>query len=135
MRKYFDRITRIAGNVVTVEAAGIAYEELAVVSSQRGSSLAQVIRLEADQVSLQVFAGTQGVSTGDKVRFLGHPMQVPFCDELLGRVLDGSARARDERPELKGDMVEIGSPAVNPIPPRMMISASAWRPTRASSSL
>ena len=95
MRKYFDQITTIAGNVVTVSAAGVGYDELAVVTTPRGTSLAQVIRLEGDQVTLQVFAGTQGVSTGDRVRFLGHPMQVPFTDELLGRIFDGSGRPRD----------------------------------------
>jgi len=115
MRKYYDEITRIAGNVVTVAAKGVGYDELAVITTERGASLAQVIRLEGDQVSLQVFAGTRGVSTGDKVRFLGHPMQVPFCDELLGRIFDGSGRPRDGRPEIKADRVEIGSPPVNPI--------------------
>jgi len=115
MRKYYDKITRIAGNVVTVTAGGIRYEELAVLTTRRGPSLAQVIRLEGDQVSLQVFAGTQGVSTGDRVRFLGRPMQVPFTDQLLGRVLDGSGRPRDNRPEVEGEMVEIGSPPVNPV--------------------
>ncbi|MBT3201558.1 MAG: V-type ATP synthase subunit B, partial [Phycisphaerales bacterium] len=68
MRKYFDQITRIAGNVVTVTANGVGYDELAVVSGNAGTSLAQVIRLSGDQVSLQVFGGTQGVSTGDKIR-------------------------------------------------------------------
>ena len=115
MRKYYDNITRIAGNVVTVAADGIGYEELATISTDRGSSLAQVIRLEGDQVSLQVFAGTQGVSTGDRVRFLGHAMNVPFTDDLLGRVFDGSGRPRDGRPAVEGKTVEIGSPAVNPI--------------------
>ncbi len=66
MRKYFDRITRVAGNVVTVQATGVGYNELAVVTTERTSSLAQVIHLAGDQVSLQVFAGTQGVSTGDR---------------------------------------------------------------------
>ena len=61
MRKYFDAIQRIAGNVVTVNAAGVGYDELAVISSARGDSLAQVIRLEGPQVSLQVFAGAQDV--------------------------------------------------------------------------
>ena len=92
MRKYYDHITRIAGNVVTVTATGVGYDELAVISGERGSSLAQVIHLESDQGSLQVFAGTEGGSTGDKVRFLGRPMQVPFTDRLLGRVFDGSGR-------------------------------------------
>ena len=119
MRKYFDRITRIAGNVVTVEADDVGYDELAVVTTSRGTSLAQVIHLEANRVSLQVFAGTQGVSTGDRVRFLGRPMQVPFSDDLLGRVFDGSGRPRDERPEVEADMIDIGSSAVNPVKRRM----------------
>jgi len=77
MRKYYDEIARIAGNVVTVKAGGVGYDELAAVVSDRGTSLAQVIRLEGEYASLQIFAGTQGVSTRDKVRFLGHPMQMP----------------------------------------------------------
>jgi len=115
MRKYYDRIGRIAGNVITVTAPGVSYEELAIITTSRGSSLGQVIRLEGDQVSLQVFAGTQGVSTGDHVRFLGRPMQVPFGDDLLGRVFDGSGRPRDNRPEVRAEMVDIGTPPVNPI--------------------
>ena len=119
MRKYYDEITRIAGNVVTVRAEGVSYDELAVITTDRGPSLAQVISLEGDQVSLQIFAGTSGVSTGDKVRFLGRPMQVPFADDLLGRVFDGSGRPRDGKPEVEAEQVDIGSPAVNPVRRRM----------------
>ena len=119
MRKYFDRITRVAGNVVTVEASGVGYNELAVVTTQNGSSLAQVIHLSGDQVSLQVFAGTQGASTGDRVRFLGRAMEVPFSDDLLGRVFDGSARPRDGRPEVQADTVPLGTSPVNPVMRRM----------------
>ena len=115
MRQYYDQITRIAGNVVTVTASGVGYDELAVITTGRGTSLAQVIHLQGDQVSLQVFAGTQGVSTGDRVRFLGRPMQVPFSDDLLGRIFDGSGRPRDNRPRVEANYVDIGSPAVNPV--------------------
>jgi len=119
MRKYFDEITRIAGNVVTVKATDVGYDELAVITSERGSSLAQVIKLEGDQVSLQVFTGTQGVSTGDKVRFLHKPMQVPFTDAMLGRIIDGSGRPRDRRGDVEAKQVDIGSPPVNPVMRRM----------------
>jgi len=119
MRKYFDRITRIAGNVVTVCATGVGYDELAVVSGQSVTSLAQVIRLSGNQVSLQVFAGTQGVSTGDKIRFMGKPMQVPFSEDLMGRIFDGSGSPRDDRPEVRADPVDIGGPPVNPAKRRM----------------
>ncbi len=115
MRTFYDEITKIAGTVVTVKATGIGYDELAVITSDQGSSLAQVIRLEDDQVSLQVFGGTDGLSNSDKIRFLGQSFQVPFTDDLLGRVFDGSGQPRDGRPEVKADTVEIGTPAVNPI--------------------
>ncbi len=92
MRTFYDEITKIAGTVVTVKATGIGYDELAVITSDQGSSLAQVIRLEDDQVSLQVFGGTDGLSNSDKIRFLGQSFQVPFTDDLLGRVFDGSGQ-------------------------------------------
>jgi V/A-type H+/Na+-transporting ATPase subunit B len=119
MRTFYDDIIRIAGNVVTVKAQGIGYDELAVISTDHGSSLAQVIRLEDDEVSLQIFGGTEGTSNADKIRFLGHSFQVPFSDSLLGRVFDGSCRPRDDRPEVKAENVETGTPAVNPIKRRI----------------
>ena len=119
MRKFYDQITHVAGSVVTVTATDVGYDELATIKTRRGTSLAQVIRLEGDQVSLQVFAGTQGVSTGDKVRFLGKPMQVPFSKNLLGRIFNGSGAPRDGRASLEDDLIETGGPSVNPMRRRL----------------
>jgi len=119
MRKYFDDITRIAGNVVTVKAGGVGYDDLAVLTSDRGESLAQVIRLDGREVSLQVFAGTQGVANNARVRFLHKPMQVPFSDALLGRVVDGSGRPRDGRGPGEAPPIDLGTPAINPVKRRM----------------
>ncbi len=124
MRKIYSKIEAIAGNVIIVSATGVRYGELALVNSGHGNSLAEVIRLNADKVSLQVFTGARGVSTGDEVRFLGHPMRVSFSDNLLGRIFDGSGRPRDNGPELTENLIEIGGPSVNParrIIPRNMI--------------
>jgi V/A-type H+-transporting ATPase subunit B len=115
LRKTFNEITRIAGNVATVKAKGVGYNELAVVTTTFGPSLAQVIHLNRDEVSLQIFAGTEGVSNGDRVRFLGRPMQVPFSETMFGRVFDGSGAPRDDRPKIISKRVDIGSPAVNPV--------------------
>lgn len=114
MRKVYSRIDRIAGNVIQVMADGIRYGELAEIKSGHGKSLAEVIRLDRDRVSLQVFSGTRGVSTGDEVRFLGHPMQVSFSDNLLGRIFDGRGKPRDNGPDLTENLIEIGGPSVNP---------------------
>ena len=124
MRKVYHKISHIAGNVITVEADDVAYNELAEVESARGVSLAQVIRLAGNKVSLQVFAGSRGISTGDQVRFLGHEMQVSGSDDLLGRVFNGRGVPRDNRPEVNSELVEIGKPSVNPakrVIPRNMI--------------
>ena len=124
MRKVYHKIIQIAGNVITVEAAGVANNDLAEVTSVRGTSLAQVIRLLDNKVFLQVFNGTRGINTGDEVRFLGHPMRVSASDALLGRIFTGAGVPRDGRPELRDNMIEIGGPSVNPakrIIPRKMI--------------
>ncbi len=125
MRKVYHKIIHIAGNVITVEADGVAYNELAEVSSKlRGTSLAQVIRLDGRRVSLQVFAGSRGIGTDDQVRFLGREMQVSGSEALLGRVFNGRGAARDGRPDIDSEMIEIGKPSVNPakrIIPRKMI--------------
>lgn len=124
MQKVYSRIESIAGNVITVSASGVRYKDLAMVSSAHGTSLAEVIRLKGDKVSLQVYSGGRGISTGDEVRFLGRAMQVSFSERLMGRIFDGSGRPRDGGPVLDENPVEIGGPSVNPakrIIPRNMI--------------
>ena len=114
MRKVYHKIIQIAGNVITVEADNVANNDLAEVTSARGTSLAQVIRLLDNKVFLQVFNGTRGINTGDEVRFLGHPMRVSASDALLGRIFTGAGVPRDGRPEIRDNMIEIGGPSVNP---------------------
>ena len=124
MQKVYSDIIQIAGDVITVEAEGIANKELAEIRTNHGVSLAQVIRLDGKKVSLQVLAGSRGVSTDDKVRFLKHPMQVSFSDNLLGRVFNGTGGPRDNGPALTDNMIGIGGPSVNPakrIIPKNMI--------------
>ena len=115
MRKVYTNISQIAGDVITVEADGIGYNEIAEIQTHRGTSLAQVIRLDGNRVSLQIFAGSRGVSTGDKVRFLGHPMRVASGENLLGRIFNGSGEPLDKGPSLTENMIDIGTPSVNPV--------------------
>ncbi len=124
MNKVYRKIESIAGNVISVRAEGVSYGELAEVQTRFGKSLAEVIRLQDDLVHLQVFAGGRGISTGDEVRFLGHPMKVAFSEDLMGRVFNGAGAPRDKGPELSEGLIEIGGPSVNPwnrIIPRDMV--------------
>ena len=95
------RVLAIVGDILTVRASGIGFGDLAVVENWDGRhSLAQVIELERDTVSLQVFSGGKGLSTRAKVRFLGHPMQVTYSPNILGRVFRGSGVPLDGGPAL-----------------------------------
>lgn len=114
VNKVYNRIESITGNVITVRANDVKYKELAQINTRFGKSLAQVNKIEGDIVSLQVFAGGQGVSTGDEVRFLGHEMRVSFSEDLLGRIFNGSGEPRDKGPALNENMKPIGGPSVNP---------------------
>lgn len=114
MNKVYNRIESITGNVITVRADGVRYNELAQINTRFGKSLAQVIKLDGNLVSLQVFAGGKGVSTGDEVRFLGQEMRVSFSDDLLGRIFNGSGKPIDKGPALTDNMKTIGGPSVNP---------------------
>ncbi|WP_215538355.1 V-type ATP synthase subunit B [Borreliella bavariensis] len=124
MKRVYSKIESIAGNVITVTAQGIKYGELAIVKAKDTSSLAEVIKLDREKVSLQVYGGTRGISTSDEIKFLGHSMQVSFSDNLLGRIFDGSGNPRDGGPSLDDNLIEIGGPSANPakrIVPRNMI--------------
>jgi V/A-type H+/Na+-transporting ATPase subunit B len=114
MHKVYTRIKSIAGNVITLEAEGVTYRSLAVVAMSKGTSLAQVIRIQGPLVYLQVFAGGRGISTDAEVRFLGRTMEVPFSDAIMGRVFTGGGQPRDNGPTLTQNMIPIGGPSVNP---------------------
>ena len=124
MLKVYNKILSITGNVITVKARDVAYEELAEIKTQRGKSLAQVVKLDEDIVSLQVFAGSRGISTDDEIRFLGNPMRVTFSDNMLGRIFNGSGIPRDRGAILTENLIPIAGPPVNPakriIPNRMI---------------
>ena len=115
MHKSYTDIIQISGDVITVEAEGVGYNEIAQITTGRGASLAQVIRLDGKRVSLQVFAGSKGISTNDKVRFLGHAMRVASGGDLLGRVFNGSGMPLDKRPALTENLIDIGAQPVNPV--------------------
>ena len=124
MQKVYTKIESIVGNVISVKDDGVRSGDLAEVTTSTGKSYANVIKLDGDLVSLQVFSGASGISTGDSVRFLGVPMRVSFSDNLLGRVFDGAGKPRDNGPELEDNMIPIGGPSVNParrIVPKNMI--------------
>jgi V/A-type H+-transporting ATPase subunit B len=115
MRKIYDRILEMRGNLITVTAEGVALGEVARIQRANGTSvLASVLRIEDDCVTLQVFENTRGLSTGDRVIFLGKQIQALFSGSLLGRRFNGSFEPIDGGPAILGEEVDIGQPSFNP---------------------
>lgn len=123
----YSKILEIVGDLVKVyvpepdlgTTGSIGFGDLAIIENPLDPSqlpaLAQVIEMDADKVSLQVFSGTKGLSTRATIRFLGHSMQVAFSSNILGRSFSGVGRPIDSGPDLNEEPhIEIDGPTVNP---------------------
>lgn len=115
MRKIYDRIVDMRGNLISVAAEGVSLGEVARVEKKSGASTyASVLKFDDDLVTLQVFDNIRGISTGDHVSFLSRQIRATYSDDLLGRRLSGAGAPIDGGPEILGDEVEIGTPSFNP---------------------
>lgn len=68
-QKIYTKIDNITKATVTLRALGVGNDELATV----GGKLAQVVKIMGENVTLQVFSGTEGIATDSEVVFHGEP--------------------------------------------------------------
>src|SRR5690554_1283976 len=110
-QKIYTQLINMTKATVTLKAKGVGYDEMAMVHGRR----AQVVKLMGDLVTLQVFAGTEGIPTNAEVTFLGRPPQLKVSEELGGRFFDAYGDPIDGGPQVEGEIRDIGSPSVNPV--------------------
>lgn len=121
----YSKILEIVGDILKVkvppaydqQTVTIALNDLARVEDSNGfTSLARVIKIQLDVVSLQVFSGTTGMSTKASVSFLGVPFRVTCSANILGRIFRGDGTPMDSGPELTQDAkINVDGPSVNPV--------------------
>ncbi len=109
-QKIYTRIDNITKATVTLQASGVGNDELATV----GGKLAQVVKIDGDSVTLQVFAGTEGIATSDEVVFHGEPPVLRVGDGLAGRFFNAYGEPLEGGPAPEGEVRQIGGPTVNP---------------------
>jgi V/A-type H+-transporting ATPase subunit B len=98
----YSKVAEIRGPLLVVDGVDkAAFDELVEIEDSEGTlRLARVLETGFGKAVVQVFEGTSGLSiSGTKARFLGHTMQLPVSDQLLGRVFDGLGRPLDGLPE------------------------------------
>jgi len=110
-QKIYTKITNITKATCTLTATGVGNEEIAFVQGR----LSQVVKIIGDEVTLQVFPGTEGISTDAEVVFLGKAPVLKVGDQLCGRFFNAFGDPIDGGPEIDGEEREIGGPSVNPV--------------------
>ena len=109
-QKIYTRLEAITKATVSLKAAGVSNDELATVAGR----LAQVVRTRDEMVTLQVFAGTEGIPTDAEVTFFGSAPSLKVGEGLSGRFFNAYGKPIDGGPEVEGEEREIGGPSVNP---------------------
>ena len=110
-QKIYTKISQITKATCSLKATGVGYDELAMVNGK----LAQVVKIAGDEVTLQVFEGTEGIPTNAEVVFLGKSPTLKVSEQLAGRFFNAFGDPIDGGPEIEGVEVEIGGPSVNPV--------------------
>lgn len=110
-QKIYTKVTKITKATCTLNAKDVGFDELALVNGK----LAQVVRIYGDEVTLQIFRGTEDIPTNAEVIFLGHAPALKVSEQLAGRFFNAYGEPIDGGPEVEGREVEIGGPSVNPV--------------------
>jgi V/A-type H+/Na+-transporting ATPase subunit B len=110
-QKIYTKLSKVTKATCSLHATDVGYEEMAIVNGR----LAQVVKILGDEVTLQIFSGTEGVPTNAEVVFLGKPPMLNVSDELAGRFFNAYGEAIDGGPAIDGEEREIGGPSVNPV--------------------
>ncbi|MGC8936157.1 MAG: V-type ATP synthase subunit A [Candidatus Methanomethylicaceae archaeon] len=101
------RITKISGPVVQAEGvAGLEMHELTMVGNEE--LIGEVIRVEGDLATIQVYEDTAGLKLGEPVKGSGMPLAVELGPGLLQSIFDGIQRPLTVIREATGDFVRRG---------------------------
>jgi V-type H+-transporting ATPase subunit A len=108
-------VLMVSGPVVIAERmSGSAMDELVRVGDQQ--LVGEIIRLEGDTATIQVYEETSGVTVGDPVLRTGKPLSVELGPGLLGEIFDGIQRPLERIAELEDSIFiprGVNVPALN----------------------
>jgi V/A-type H+-transporting ATPase subunit B len=110
-QRIYTKLNQITKATCSVNATGVGNEEMAVVAGR----LAQVVKIMGENVTLQIFSGTEGIGTDAEVVFMGKPPVLKVSEQLAGRFFNAYGDPIDSGPEVEGIELEIGGPSVNPV--------------------
>ncbi len=101
------KIIKIAGPVIVAGGMkGTQMHEMVKVGNAK--LIGEIIELEGDNATIQVYEETAGLKPGEKVESTGGPLSVELGPGIIGSIFDGIQRPLVTIKELTGDYIERG---------------------------
>ena len=111
-------ISQVQGPILIVKGIGsVAYDELVELTDSQGKThYGNVLEVGEGFAVIEAFSGTTGLSIdGTTVRFMGHSLEIPVSEEMLGRIFNSLGQPIDGFPEpLAKKMADINGQVINP---------------------
>ena len=102
------KIVKVAGPVVVAEGM-IGARMYDVVRVGNENLIGEIVELDGDKASIQVYEDTVGVGPGEKVVNTGAPLSVELGPGLISSIYDGIQRPLDQLSEQQGSFILRGS--------------------------
>jgi V/A-type H+-transporting ATPase subunit A len=100
------RIYRISGPVVTAKGLNAKMYDLVKVGNE--GLMGEVIQIDGDKTTIQVYEDTTGVKPGEKVENTNAPLSIELGPGMLTTIYDGIQRPLPELVEKAGNFIERG---------------------------
>lgn len=118
MIREYRTIEEVAGPLMLIrQVDGVKYDELGEIELPGGEiRRCRVLEVNGRNVLVQLFDSAAGLNISEsRVRFSGHGVELPVCEDLLGRVLSGMGEPIDGgAPLLAEKRMNINSTPINP---------------------
>lgn len=118
MIKQYTRIKKIEGSIIELEkVSDIAYSAVVKIKALGQEFVGQVVKIDEDTVTVEVFGNTQSFSLDDiVVEFTEKPFEIPLNESILGRTFNGIARPIDNGGEIYADkFYPVEGKPLNPV--------------------
>lgn len=118
MKKQYTKIIKIESSIIELEkVVDVPYKAVVAIHALGMDFIGQVVKIDDDQITVEVFADTQDFSLDDiVVRFEEKPLEIPLSEKILGRTFNGIARPIDGGGEIyTDDFYPVEGQPLNPV--------------------
>ena len=118
MRKEYTKIKKIESSIIELEKTeDVSYNAVVSVKALGMEFIGQVVKIDEDMVTIEVFGSTQDFSLNDVViQFEDNSFEIPLSEKILGRTFNGIANPIDNGGEIYSEeFYSIEGQPLNPV--------------------